>query len=127
MPRFIHARVTPDGVRFREWSTIVDKYLTPPLTREEMAERLVEAEADAFERAKREVAVRLDRTATCGSSQQYRDQDPDELAEPWDTEVCDGCGGFHHAFETRAGDRDCRQCGNPADDRAHGEACQVAP
>lgn len=36
MGRWIDRKNTPHGPRYREWSSIVDRYTTPPLTRDEM-------------------------------------------------------------------------------------------
>lgn len=117
MPRFVHARRTPEGVRFRLWSTIVDRYVTPILTYDEMRDFLVE---DAVARAHGEADERLNRAGRLGTSSRV-DSDVG-LDEPWETELCRECHTFHHAFVLR-GSAGCSRCGEPEADVSHRPPC----
>lgn len=130
MGYLIHARNTPDGLRFREWSTTVDKYTTAPMTREEMHAYLRrEADAEALRAARRVKSAiddRLDRTAKNGTSdQRFHNGDGQELALPWETETCDECGSFHHAFTPRAHDGLCSACGEDESGEDHLPPCEA--
>lgn len=118
MPRFVHCRETSDGVRFREWSSVVDAYTTEPLTREEMVDHLRRSAVTDFERA---VDERLDRAQQTGTSA-LSGEGAAALSEPWETEICQRCGRFHHAFVARSKGR-CSQCGEAENDRAHRPPC----
>lgn len=127
MPRWIEARRVDGELRFREWSSIVDKYVTAPMTREAMAAHLLwdyTARETASGFAAEDIAARLDRAGTRGSS--ALGTPPSELDEPWNTERCDGCGGFHHAFDPWP-DGICGECGEPESDRSHREPCAATP
>lgn len=81
MPRTIHRCNTPDGPRYREWSSIVDAYTTAPMTRDEMVDYLT---SDAIEKARREADERLFRADHRGTSQ----YDDTRSMDAWDTERC---------------------------------------
>ncbi|UJR81477.1 hypothetical protein [Sandaracinus amylolyticus] len=112
MANFVHRKNTDDGPRYRVWNTVVDRYETPPLTRGEVIEYLDNPNA----------AERVARADENGTSSKLGDaRDPDG---PWDTETCEVCGGFHHAFVERAHGQ-CARCGEAEFDRPHGPPCVV--
>lgn len=123
MGRWIDARQTPDGIRYRVWSSITDTYLTPPLTEAEVSAWLLE---DALSQARQDHAThtadRLARAREHGTSCRngyYHAR----LDEPWETERCSACGGFHHSFAPASETPRCGACGEPRDDAAHGPPC----
>lgn len=111
MARWIDAKKTDDGIRYREWCSVVDVYLTPLLTRGEMLAHLDDAGAEA----------RLDRADRLGCSLVNRIRR--SLDDPWSAERCDGCGGFHHTFVASVRAPECGECGEPESERSHGPAC----
>lgn len=111
-----------NGDRYREWSTFVDKYTTAPMTRAEMAQYLAETTDSRREAAPDRVEVRLARVDARGTSSFVggtRD------ATRWDTEICDGCGRFHHSFVPQHGDAICANCGVSQNDVAHRPPCST--
>lgn len=116
MPRWIERRNTPDGPRYREWSSIVDKYCTPEMTREDMFEYLRNNQPSESVESR---LSRVDRTGTSLLDHSHvRDMDSD-----WHTERCDECGRFHHDFNLRESDGLCSYCGEPKDDSGHAQPC----
>jgi hypothetical protein len=110
-----------NGDQYREWSTIVDKYTTAPMTRAEMAQYLAETTDSRREAAPDRIEARLARVdATRHLLVRPRD------ATRWDTEICDGCGRFHHAFVPQHGDAICANCGMSQNDVAHRPQCGTA-
>ena len=113
MAEFIHR----NGSWYRLWYSIPDRYGTPPMTRAEMREHLVEHGA-----GDREAEARLSRADATGTSAVHGAR----RADCWDTERCRVCEDFHHAFEAREGEPDvCRACGEAEGDGAHGPACET--
>jgi len=117
MGQTIHCRNTPDGKRFRIWSSVVDKYITRDLTREEIAEHLFE---DYRLEARMNIDSRLSRAANIGDSSVHVREN--ELDKPWHVDRCDECGCFHHSYKPRA-DGSCSDCGEPQKERSHGKPC----
>ena len=108
-----------NGNQYRMWSTIVDRYITDPMTREEMAAWVREdAIQTLLERIGPDTEQRLDRADKHGSSGHGRD------ADCWEPELCDR-GRFHHAFILRPSDGKCSHCGEPEDDHAHLPTCMI--
>lgn len=120
MPRWIERRNTPEGPRYREWSSIIDQYCTPELTREEMLDHLVWD--DRREDLRREQVERLDRTDRQGNSLLDGSR-VTNMDSPWCTERCDECGQFHHEFSLRESDGLCSNCGEPRSDKGHETPC----
>jgi len=151
MATFVHARRRDGQLLFRVWNTVVDKYETGPLTRDQVlayltGELLIESEAKrtadealgavfgAFggmgmrvtpveaAHTRSEALERLARAAQNGTSSRMGDKD--DLDGEWDTEKCDECGAFHHEFQQDSHGL-CRWCGEPKDDEdaGHGPAC----
>jgi hypothetical protein len=114
MARWIERKNTPDGPRYREWSGGVDKYTTPELTREAMA-NLIRFFGDAEER--------LTRTDQQGTSLREGNHRMRDMNSDWETEKCDYCGAFHHTFQLRTADDLCSDCGEKTDDRSHRPPC----
>lgn len=116
MPRWIERRNTPEGPRYREWSSILDQYCTPEMSREEMTEYL------RYFRAIEPIEDRLNRVDKTGTSlldnSHVRDMDSD-----WQSERCSKCDRFHHDFKLRESDGLCSGCGEPKDDPGHGIRC----
>lgn len=83
MSTMIHARNTPEGMRFRIWSTVTDSYFTKELTEAEV-ERWTRDEAirEAETQHKREFSDRIARTKQNGTSS--RMGDTRKLSGPWD-------------------------------------------
>lgn len=102
-----------NGNRYRLWYTIPDQYGTPPMTRAEMLEYLM---ADGATR--REASERLARADENGTSVIGATRE----ATAWDTERCNQCAGFHHAYDPRE-DGTCKDCGEPKRDRQHRRPC----
>ena len=96
MGSWFDARQTPDGWRFRRWSSIVDRYTTPPMTEPETREVMLETYTDlevrtgiaAFDVSER-IARGMARGTTC------RDYPPQDVNGPWEEERCDDCASFH--------------------------------
>lgn len=116
MGRAIHRKED----KYRMWSTVVDRYLTEPMTREEMAAWVKEdAIQTLLERLDQDTEFRLDRADKCGSSGHPRDP------SAWETEMCSR-GRFHHVFApTLKGN--CSECGEPEEDHAHLPPCTPSP
>jgi hypothetical protein len=77
--RVIQRRDGKHGARYREWSNMLDRYTTRPLTRKQMAQKLVEDDSPAA--AVEERLARVDRKGTSchvGS--------PEPFDGPWNTE-----------------------------------------
>lgn len=116
--RIIHARLRPEGLRFRLWCTIVDAYCCEALDRDAFVKWMV---ADG--RRGEVSSERLDRAAARGTSAQF--EEPVDLKTSWHVERCEGpggCGGFHHTYAPGP-DGTCRSCGEPKSDRSHGKPC----
>ena len=115
MGRSIHR----NGDRYREWSSICDQYATAPMTRAEMAAHLAETTDSRRDATPARIEERLARADAQGTSAHGDTRD----ATTWDTERCDGCGSFHHAFTPQHGDANCANCGESQDDTAHSAPC----
>lgn len=125
MGRMVHRCDTPDGPRYREWSTNVDAYVSPILTREKMAAQLMRDGGSPRVKLAREslaqsIKQRLARADAHGSS----GWDDERDMSAWATERCDGCHGFHHAYKPRA-DGTCGHCGEGADYTIHKPECET--
>ena len=117
MGRSIHR----NGDQYREWSSIVDCYVTEPMSRDEMLKHLKDsAIQDLLARVSDEIEERLERADKNGTSS-YVSTPRD--ATKWETEICQKCGSFHHAFVLRESDGNCRHCGEPLADRTHNPPC----
>lgn len=112
----IHCVRTPDGDRFRRWSTVSDAYTTDPMTRTDMLAHLIRRDVDAATRAAED---RMCRAEASGSSV----FDVNRGTEEWETERCDGCGRTHHTYEASRIGSGCSWCGEPEDDGAHAPPC----
>ena len=118
MGHIIHRK----GTRYRLWSTCTDTYITRPMTRGQMTEYVVQEAIREFElNIVRDTKDRVERAAKTGTSSRVGGCSRD--ATKWDTERC-RCGGFHHTFELRASDGDCRVCGEPEGDPSHKPPCK---
>lgn len=73
--------------------------------------------------AEREISERIQRANEKGTSHRICSH-RDDLDGPWDTERCEMCGCFHHAFDPDD-EGECEQCGELADDDAH--TCDYVP
>lgn len=132
MGHVIHARRTPDGLRFREWSTVVDAYTTLEMTEAECRRYLLRdyspRERD-YGVHERDIPARLARAMEHGTSMMDAAEYPRDLDGPWDEERCEGkgggCGGFHHTYNPRT-DGTCDDCGEGADATDHGPRCVPA-
>lgn len=107
-----------NGDRYREWSTVVDAYTTEPLTRAEMFDYLETFRRDQH-RCLADIEARLARADKRGTS--ALDREPRD-ATRWDTERCERCETFHHAYAPRE-DGSCKGCGEGADDVSHRPPC----
>lgn len=116
MGRIVHRG--PGG--YRVWSTVVDQYLTPVLTRAEVILWLSRHDDPPLSMAS-EPGARVARADASGTS---RIADTRSV-EAWDTERCDGCGDFHHAYRARP-DGTCAGCGDPEAHPVHGTPCEEA-
>ena len=120
MGHIIHRR----GTRYHLWSTYTDTYITPSMTRGEMTRYIVwEAILEFEANIGRETEERMERASKKGTSSlvsEARD------TTKWDTERCH-CGGFHHTFELRVSDGNCRSCGEPEGDTVHKPPCKKKP
>ena len=69
MAHLIHAKQTPEGMRFRVWSSSVDAYLTGEMSEEEISEWMLgEAVRAATEKHKMEFPLRIARASQNGTS-----------------------------------------------------------
>lgn len=108
-----------NGDKYRMWSTFVDRYISDPMTREEMAVWVREdAIQHLLERIDEDTEQRLARSDKYGSSGFKRD------ADRWDPELCNR-GRFHHAFILRPSDGKCSHCGELENDHAHLPTCMI--
>ena len=129
MPRHIHARLTKSGWRYREWSTIVDAYCTIASGAGRMRAYLLDGYTGhevKMGSADRDISERLERARTNGTSCVV-DVYKRDVSGPWDTERCETCGGFHHAFEPAADqgpEGDCKACDDIENDCVHGPKCR---
>lgn len=114
MARWIERKNTPNGPRYREWVSVVDKYNTPELTREEMLEHLHWYE---------DREARLERTDIQGTSILEGSHKSRDMLSDWTLERCDYCGVFHHPFKTINPQGTCQGCGEKEDDRSHRQPC----
>ncbi len=115
MGRHIHRRDTPDGPRYRLWSTNSDSYVGKPMTRAQMIARLMRMEIID---ARRRTDERMETADACGSS----NGEARDVAGPWDRERCGECSGFHHEFQEAYGGN-CSTCGEPREFISHEPAC----
>ncbi|MCK5320387.1 hypothetical protein KAJ61_03290 [Candidatus Parcubacteria bacterium] len=70
MPRYVDARKTVNGIRFRIFSTITDTYVTDDLTEEEMRDQLLfNKMVDALHDYEYNTQQRIDRAITNGTSE----------------------------------------------------------
>lgn len=113
----IHCKDTPDGKRYRIWSSVVDAYCTEPLTKDQMTAHLLR---EARRAAERDVAERMERAAATGESGHRQER---KLTDDWKTERCQACGSFHHAFNQSKEHKGCSVCGQPANDIGHRLPC----
>lgn len=118
MGRAIHRCDTADGPRYREWSTIVDAYVTDTCTRAEMAAHLFdEAGAPSREPVRGElraqIEARLARADAHGTSAHGDTRD----TATWATERCEHGNHFHHALEAHC-------CDEPPEAPCHGPPCE---
>lgn len=79
MSRVIQRRDGKHGPRYREWSNMLDRYTTRPLTREQMAQKLIEDDSNADA-----VEARLARVDRRGTSCHVGDAEA--FDRPWNTE-----------------------------------------
>lgn len=116
MAHQIHRR----GDKYRLWSTVTDGYLTPPLTKTEIRRRIISWSMQDYERnLNQEVDVQLARASKQGTSSRLGTRDTTK----WETERCQKCACFHHAFEVRLSDGNCGVCGEPKVQASHGGPC----
>lgn len=115
MPSFVHRRNTPDGPRYRYWSTVTDSYHSAPMDRDAFVAFLRrDGRSD-------DILARMARADARGTSAMFG---PDEdMDGPWQTEICPCCAHFHHAFVLREGDGMCSWCGESANDYGHAPPC----
>lgn len=117
----IHARRRNGAIVYRVWGSICDAYLTPEMTETELREYLLD-DYSPREREygvpEREIPERIGRANRKGTSSKSPDN-VEDLDGPWETERCDGCGGFHHAF-VAGSDGKCTICGGKPE---HGHGC----
>jgi len=118
----VHRRVIEDRPVYRIWSTFVDRYVTPTITREEVATFFME---EARVRAARETEQVLKLADERNTSS--RMEDPSGEGDPWHTEMC-SYGRFHHAFvppPKRHGNLRglCQECDEVEENHAHLRDC----
>lgn len=100
--------------RYRVWSTVCDQYATPSMTREEMAAELARPiHGHQSERTPEAIEARLRRADDNGTSAHGRKRS----AARWDTEMCNGCGSFHHKHREGC-------CDDPRGHPCHGPRCK---
>ena len=91
------ARNTPEGWRFREYSSVVDRYLTPPLDEQETRHRMwwyyTELEKSSGI-AEKHMSERIARAKERGTT--LKDYPPQDINGPWENEICDKCSGLHN-------------------------------
>jgi hypothetical protein len=117
MGHVIHRR----GTRYRLWSTYTDTYITPSMTRGQMTRYIVREATREFEATiGRDTEERMERAAKTGTSSRMGGTHD---TTKWATERCH-CGSFHHTFELRPSDGNCRSCGEPEGDTAHKAPCK---
>jgi len=125
--RIIHARRINGTIRYRVWETIVDQYVSSEMTPDEAREWLVQEAHEeaqrALEVAIKQVTERMGRASVAGTS--LIRPDACELNDPWETERCEECGCFHHAYVPDKSGR-CGDCGEPRRDRSHKPVCKAA-
>lgn len=121
MAKWWDARETPEGWRFRRWCSITDKYATDPLdeaaAQQEMSDDYSVRDVRSGHAASH-IAGRLARAKVNGTTLLIAGCEQD-IHGPWQTELCDDCGHFHHAFELRESDGMCASCG----EREHPAGC----
>lgn len=110
-----------NGDRYRVWSSNASQYVTPPMTRAEMAEHLRMTATGRREAMPENIEGRLARADEKGTSALRDTRD----ATKWETERCDGCGRFHHAFRVDAYGF-CAECGEIEHSKAHRPPCVAA-
>lgn len=103
-----------NGTLYRLWGSCTDRYLTAPMTLDEMFDFLSEG---GDEKA---IGDALRRATAQGTSQYGRTRP----ADAWNTERCEQCSTRHHAFEQRA-DGGCSVCGEAPEDISHSPPCAV--
>ncbi len=114
----MHCRNTPDGKRFRPWSTVSDGYCAGPLSAKQAMAWMMELyRREAFDSATRTLAD----AAARGDSRHHRTSAAG-LDAPWDTERCHECNCFHHTF-TASPRGTCSHCGEPEGNVGHGNPC----
>lgn len=126
MAHWFDARLTPDGWRFRQWSSVVDCYVSGPLTetefvaemRRDYTPREVEYGIPDLDIPKRIARAKQNGTTVIGEGRQ-------DVNGPWETERCAWCGRFHHAFSLRPADGLCQWCGEFEADTAHEKPCEA--
>jgi hypothetical protein len=110
------------GTRYRLWSTCTDTYITRSMTRGQMAKYIMAEAIREFEaNIGPNTEERMERAAKTGTSSRVgcaRD------ATKWDTELCGHCNRFHHTFELRPSDGNCRVCGEPEGETSHKPPCR---
>lgn len=131
MGSIVHARrKTPDGpFVYRLWNTTCDRYETDEMDGDQLALQLKYMAAYQwavqYERDLVDIPKRIERAQHNGTSSRIPG-DTTALDAPWDTEKCDECGRFHHAFAPAvvAVDPRCRSCGELREDKAHEPPCE---
>ncbi len=120
MSHGVHRCDTPEGPRYRVWSSVVDAYLTEPMTRTEMARHLAyEFPSHNRRRHHDEIEKRLARCDVQGTSV-YGGQ---RTTTMWDAERCAYCAKFHHSYWPDE-DAACALCGEHVDNGAHRGPCR---
>lgn len=124
MSHIIHARRRHGEIFYRDWSTVVDSYITGALSQEEFHAYLLDEYSPKDVRAGRaewEINDRMTRARERGSSS-FIGSGVCDLDGPWKTERCQTCGRFHHVFVKKASGT-CADCGEAESNVAHGPAC----
>lgn len=125
MATIIHGRIRDGEWRYRLWNTSCDQYegdeMSEATLRAELLHDYTPREVE-YNVPERDIPARLARVHAQGNS--YRDTTRvDDINGPWETERCNECGGFHHAYDPRE-DGDCKQCGEGARDQGHAPPCK---
>lgn len=112
------------GEQYRLWHKFGDRYVTPPLRRDELGTRLLLAGGTPDE-----VEARLARADAHGTSGMDSDGVCSTRAmDAWEWERCASCEHFHHAFAPgEGGPGTCRHCGEPPEYEAHLPPCARGP